>query len=69
MQWHEVRQAREQELKCLRDLGVYEKVDEREATAEYHVTPVHTKWIETNKAFEEGPIQNRSRIVAKRVQM
>ena len=29
--WHEVRKAREQELRCLRDLGVYEKVDEREA--------------------------------------
>ena len=29
--WSQVRQAREQELNYLRDLGVYEKVDEREA--------------------------------------
>ena len=32
--WNEVRQAREQELKLLRDFGVYEKVDEREANAQ-----------------------------------
>ena len=30
--WHEVREARELELKYLRDLEVYEKVDEKEAT-------------------------------------
>ena len=29
--WHAVRKARELELKYLRDLGVYEKVDEKEA--------------------------------------
>ena len=34
--WHAVRRGREQELKYLRDFGVYEKVDERE------VTPVDT---------------------------
>ena len=38
--WHEVRKAREQELKYVRDLGVYEKVDEREAVAQYQGTPV-----------------------------
>ena len=31
--WHAVRKARAQELKYLRDLGVYEKVDEREPVA------------------------------------
>ena len=63
--WHEVRRAREQELKYLRDFGVYEEVDEREAIAHYQVTPVDTKWIDTNKAFEEEPMQIRPRIVAK----
>ena len=63
--WHEVRKAREQELKCFRDLRVFENVDEREAIAQYQVTPVDTKWIDTNKAFEEEPMQIRSRIVAR----
>ena len=62
--WSEVRQAREQELKYLRDSGLYENVDEREANARYQVTPVDAKWIDTNVAFEEEPMQLRSRIVA-----
>ena len=33
--WHAVRKARELELKYLRDLGVYEKVGEKEAVAKY----------------------------------
>ena len=36
--WHAVRKARE--LKYLRDLGVYEKIDENEAVAKYGITPV-----------------------------
>ena len=60
-----MRQAREQELKCLRDLGVFEKVDEREARVQYQVTPVDTKLIDTSKAFEEKPLQIRSRTVAR----
>ena len=36
----EVRQAREQELENVRDLGVYENVDEREAISQYQVTTV-----------------------------
>ena len=43
--WHELRRAREQELKHVRDLGVQEKVDEREATEQYQVTPFHLKAI------------------------
>ena len=31
----------------------------------YQVTPVDTKWIDTNKTFEEERMQIRSRIVAK----
>ena len=50
--WSAVRQSREQELKYLRDFGVYEKVDERDAIARYQVTPVDTRWTDTNQAFE-----------------
>ena len=49
--WHEVRKAREEEVKYVRDLEVYEKVDEREAIAQYQVTPVDTMWIDTDKAL------------------
>ena len=63
--WHAVRKARELELKYLRDLGVYEKNDENEAVAQYKITPVDTKWVDTDKAFEEEPMQIRSRIVAR----
>ena len=52
---HEVRKAREQELKYSRDLGVCVQVDEREATAQYQLTPVDTKWVDTDKAREGGP--------------
>ena len=51
--WHDVRKVREEELKYLRDLGVYEKVDEKEAVAKYGITPVDTTWVDTDKAFEE----------------
>ena len=49
--------ARELELKCLRDLGVYEKVDQKEAAAKYGITPVDTEWVDTDKAFEGEPMQ------------
>ena len=62
---HAVRKARELELKYLRDLGVYEKVDEKEAVAKYGITPVDTKWIDTDKAFEGEPMQIRSRMCAR----
>ena len=63
--WHAVRKARELELKYLRDLGVYEKIDENEAVAQYNITPVDTKWVDTDKAFDGEPMQIRSRTVAK----
>ena len=63
--WHAVRKARELELKYLRDLGVYEKVNEKEAVAKYGITPVDTKWIDTDKAFEGEPMQIRSRMCAR----
>ena len=44
--WHA---ARELELKYLRDLGVYEKVDEKEAVAKYGITPMDTKCVDTDK--------------------
>ena len=39
--WQAVKEAREKELKYLRELGVYEKVDEPAAVAKYNVTPVN----------------------------
>ena len=63
--WQAVREAREKELEYLRELGVYEKVDERTAVVKYNVTPVDTKWVDTDRAFEEEPMQIRSRIVAR----
>ena len=39
--WHEVRKVRELELKYLRDLGVYEKVDEKEAVGKYGISSRH----------------------------
>ena len=53
---HAVLKAREHSWKYLRDLGVSEKVDEREAIAQYQVTPVETKWVGTDRAFEEEPM-------------
>ena len=66
--WHAVRKAREQDLKYLRDLGVYEKIDEREATARYQVTPVDTKWIDTDKAFEGEAHANQVKTCCERIQ-
>ena len=64
--WHAVRKAREMELlKYLRDLRVCEKSDEKEAVAKYGITPVDTKWVDTDKAFEEEPMQIRSRMCAR----
>ena len=60
-----MKQAREQELKYLRELGVYGKVDERADVAKYCVTPIDTKWVDTDEAFEGKPMQIRSRIVAR----
>ena len=65
LQWRAVRKARELEMKYLRDLGVYEKVDEKEAVAKYGITLVDTKWIDTDKAFEGEPMQIRSRMCAR----
>ena len=63
--WQTVRKARELELKYLRDLGVYEKVNEKEAVAKYGITPVDTKWIDTDNAFEGKPMQIRSKMCAR----
>ena len=50
--------AREQELKFLRDFGVNDKVDEREVSAQYQVTPVCTTWVDTDKPFEGDPCKS-----------
>ena len=61
---HAVRRARELELKYLREIGVYENIDENEAVAKYGITPVDTKCVATDEAFDGEPTQIRSRIVA-----
>ena len=48
--WQAGKEAREKELKYLRELGVYDKVHG-------HVTPVDTKWIDIGKAFVGEPMQ------------
>ena len=60
-----MKEAREKELRYLRVLGVYEEVDEHAAVAKYSVTPVDTKWVDTDKAFEGVPMQIRSRFFAR----
>ena len=65
LSWCAVKQASELELKYLRDHGVYEKVDAREAIAKYQLPTVDTKWIDTDKALEGEPLQVRSRIMAR----
>ena len=65
LSWHAVRKAREQESTYLGELAVCEKVDEREAIAQYQVTPVDTKWVDTDKVFEEEHMHIRFRIVAR----
>ena len=44
---------------------MYEKVDEKEAVEKYGITLVHTKWVDTDEAFEEEPMQIRSRMCAR----
>ena len=68
--WQGVKETREKELKYLRELGENEKVDERAAVAKYNVTPVDTKWVDTDKALREGadatPFTNYCQRVQKR---
>ena len=53
-------------MKHLRDFGVYLKVDQREATAQYQGhSSRHEVGFDTNIAFEEGPLQSSTRIVAR----
>ena len=45
--------------------GVHEKVDEKEVVEKYGITPVDTKWVDTDRSFEEEPMQIRSRMCAR----
>ena len=51
----------------MRDLRVYGKADEKEAVAKYGITPVETKWVDTDneKRSREKPMQIRSRMCAR----
>ena len=60
-----MKEAPEKELMHLRGLGAYEKVDELVALAKCNFTPVDTKWVDIDKAFEVEPRQIRSHIVAR----
>ena len=55
LSWHAANEARAKELKFLRELGVYEKVDEHEAVGKYNVTQVNTECVNTVRGFEEKP--------------
>ena len=44
---------------------MYEKVDEKEAVEKYEITPADTKWVDTDKAVEEEPMQIGSRMCAR----
>ena len=63
--WSVVRQDREQKFERFPILGVYEKIDERSAVESFKVGLVDTKWLDTNKPYEEEPMQIRSRVVAR----
>ena len=60
-----VKEAREEELNYLSELGMCEKVDESASVAKYNITPVDTTWVDTDTAFEGEPMQIRSRIFAR----
>ena len=59
--WQAVKEGREKELKYLNELGVYKTVDA--VAAKYNVTPVDTKWVDTDKACDGEPMQIPSRII------
>ena len=61
--WHALRKARAPELKFLRDFRVHEKVDEREAIAQYQLTLFDTTWTDTDKAFEESPCEQNQELL------
>ena len=59
---HEVKHARDKEIRCLWDMEVYEYSTEAEARARTGPKLVGLKWIDTNKGSAEAP-RNRSRLV------
>ena len=57
--WHGVRKDHENDFFFLRDFAECLRNSANvEAIAQYQVTPVDTKWIDTNKAFEESPCKS-----------
>ena len=52
----------------LRDLGVCDVVDEKEAVEKYGVTPVDTKWIDIDKSIRGRANANQITNVCGRVQ-
>ena len=63
---HEVKNAREKEIKYLSDIEVFENSTEAEARARTGRKPVGLKWIDTNRGSAEAP-RYRSRLVCTEV--
>ena len=57
-------QARKDEIKYFREMGVYDKVDISEAGKETGRPPIGVRWVDINKGDSENPLY-RSRLVAK----
>ena len=56
--WHAVRMARELELKYLRDLGVYEKIDENEAVVKTESLQWTRNGLTQTKHSRESPCKS-----------
>ena len=63
--WHAVRKSPELEIKYLRDFGVYGKLMRERPVAKCGIAPVHTEWVDRDKAFEGEPMPIRSRMCAR----
>ena len=59
-----VRNARQEEMKYFKEMGVYVKVPKQECWAQTAKNPIAVRWIDINKGDKENP-NYRSRLVAK----
>ena len=61
-----VREARQEEMRFVRDRNIYSYSTVKECLAETGRAPVGTKWVDTNKGDDQNP-KYRSRLVATEV--
>ena len=59
-----VAQARKEEIKYFREMGVYEKVNIDECWTQTCTAPIAVRWVDINKGDDSHP-NYRSRLVAK----